>query len=232
MRQLPNRDAQSRHEPEPYADQGRESESGWTAAASAVGDEPSRDSSSKEKTVDHTQQPDGYDGTQDDIPWLSQPPDQIAYGTLDNETAVFMPLRYAEPLGELRSALSSSTWGELRAQVTEAAMSRMLARWGNNEERLADGLPLDAPGDEEPLSPQELWGHTDGDWPDWPAQRMLDWVPTDIAERFGQQVSSVLNGEFLKIPASQTEPMARALQTHGFQCERDDDLVLLASGWL
>lgn len=54
-----------------------------------------------------------------------------------------------------------------------------------------------APGDSESFSASgTIPGFDDGDYPEWPAQEMLEWMPADIVSRFGQGVNSVLNGEF------------------------------------
>lgn len=106
---------------------------------------------------------DEYDGTQVDIRWHAVPPDEIAYGILGNDTVVFVPRRYGEALGDLRMALWSSTWGELRSSVSAVRFARILERYRDNESNLADGLPPEIPSDDEEFNHSEIWGYSDGD---------------------------------------------------------------------
>ncbi len=72
-------------------------------------------------------------------------------------------------------------------------------------------------------------GFEDGDYPEWPAQEMLDWMPEE-ASRFGEYTNSVLNGPFLVIPPDKESAIVDALEAAGYTCERNDPLVQTASG--
>ena len=55
------------------------------------------------------------------------------------------------------------------------------------------GEPL--PTDDAAFDVDLLPGFTEGDWPEWPEQKMLDWLPAKICREYGQIESSVLNGQ-------------------------------------
>ncbi len=70
----------------------------------------------------------------------------------------------------------------------------------------------------------------DGDWPGWPSQMMLKWMPSEIIEECGKVDSSRLNGGFLELRQDRMETVALRLRDRGFECRRNDELVALASG--
>ena len=71
-------------------------------------------------------------------------------------------------------------------------------------------LPLD----EGPFEPGSVNGVENGDWPEWPEQLMLGWVPRAIQDEYGKRQGSVLNGPFLVLDEA-----------------REDDIISLLSGW-
>jgi hypothetical protein len=44
----------------------------------------------------------------------------------------------------------------------------------------------------------------DGEYPEWPEQKMLAWLPANICRQFGKMESSVLNGPFLSLDVRRT----------------------------
>jgi hypothetical protein len=170
-----------------------------------------------------------YDATDETEQWIAVPGDEIVYGALESG-AVYIPRRYAEGLASLRTALASSTWGELRRALSPDAIDSIRERISDLEPD-ADGVEPVVPTDDERFTPEVIWGFADGDWPAWPAQRMLDWVPVDIWQRYGQESDSVFNGEFLEVPTESIDAMADALRATGFVLTRDDSLVASASGY-
>jgi len=71
----------------------------------------------------------------------------------------------------------------------------------------------------------------DGDWPAWPAQQMLDWVPKAIQQKYGSIGSSHLNGECLTLAPREERQIIAAFRRVGYRCTRDDRLVQRASGY-
>ena len=57
------------------------------------------------------------------------------------------------------------------------------------------------PTDDDVFDAVDIPGFCDGDWPNWPAQEMLEemleWVPKLMQEKYGNQITSTLNGPFL-----------------------------------
>ncbi len=74
-------------------------------------------------------------------------------------------------------------------------------------------------------------GYGDGDWPEWLHQYALDWMPSELIERYGSVEDSVLNGRMLEMDASVGDDVARELERRGFSCAQNDEAVSLATGW-
>jgi hypothetical protein len=70
-----------------------------------------------------------------------------------------------------------------------------------------------------------------GDFPGWPQQAMLDFLPKDIIAKFGKLEDSFLNGQCLTLSAGSAKQIVAALEKHGFVCERNTKLVNRASGY-
>lgn len=51
-------------------------------------------------------------------------------------------------------------------------------------------------------------GISDGDYPDWPEQKMLDWLPGHVCRQFGKCESSVLNGPFFSLNVQRAPEIA------------------------
>jgi hypothetical protein len=139
---------------------------------------------------------------------------------------VFIPECEAVDLAQLRCALyreQAATWGEFKERIPPRRWQEAVAAYLAGEESV--------PAADDPFDPNQVPGYGDGDWPEWPAQRMLEWMPEDIRQRFGEIATSVFNSDFLEIdPRSESEVVA-ALKGAGYTCIRDDHLVELASGY-
>ena len=145
----------------------------------------------------------------------------VTWGVIsDQEQAVFGLTPLVADLGVLRTAIrDAATWGEFRRVITPERV-----------QEIADMLE-ELPPDEQPFDANEIYGYGDGDWPEWLHQEALGWMPEDLVSRFGAQEESVLNGPMAEIPADAGEALAAELETRGFHCVRDDELVTLAAGW-
>ena len=75
-----------------------------------------------------------------------------------------------------------------------------------------------------------LPGFTEGNWQDWPEQKMLDWLPAEICRQYGEIESSVLNGPFVRFDPSRTPNILEALERSGFHLRLDEKLVRTACG--
>lgn len=175
----------------------------------------------------------------------------IVCGTLvDNFVLVQREL--AINLACIQYAVSTSaTWGEFKSKLSERGwleLSQTLHDRGRislDEYRMEGGFDSDEaarqsysslpfsermPIDSDTFSSEDVPGFCDGDWPTWPEQEALKWIPHNIQERFGNRTSSVLNGTYLSLDTTRSNEIIEALQKAGYRCERDDTLVRLARG--
>jgi hypothetical protein len=94
----------------------------------------------------------------------------IVYGDLGG-ALVLVPRDRAEELANVRRAVQgSTTWGELRARLSEERRDQIAENFGDE----------DVPADDVTLDDVRVPGWDDGDWPEWPAQAMLGWVPAEV----------------------------------------------------
>src|SRR5262245_41673282 len=147
---------------------------------------------------------------------------QLFYGVLDGgagPSLVFMKPNEARRLSTLHAALASSTtWGEFRSRIPAREYAAILQMW-----ELDSVPPTDA------FSGADLIG--DGDYPGWPEQMMLDWVPDAIQKKYGSVTDSVHNGLFLHLEPALERDIVAAFAAAGYRCIRKDALVQLASGY-
>jgi len=147
----------------------------------------------------------------------------LVYGELPAGYIVYLPKRLAEDLSLVKDAIgTSSTWGEFRSRIPDPGYLQPLI--------IFEGGYL--PGDEEPFPGYDHPLVADGDYPLWPAQLMLEWVPRDIVEsRFAAIEMSVHNGAFLTLDSGFEHEIEKAFRDHGFEVEKNVLLVRRASGY-
>ena len=81
------------------------------------------------------------------------------------------------------------------------------------------------PNDNDAFDRADIPGFCDGDWPDWPQQEMLNWVPTVIQKTYGQGIDSTLNGPFLTFRIEDEKEIVKAFTELGYRCQNDDRFV-------
>jgi hypothetical protein len=148
---------------------------------------------------------------------------RLVYGRVD-ESLVFIQREIAIELATLWDALgSSSTWGEFRKRISS--------------DRFLEVAKLtDADGDRIPRDDKDFPGYdlpqiADGDYPEWPAQLMLNWVPSEtIRASYAKRATSVLNGPVLVLDSMCESAIVSDFRAHGFSVRKDAELVLRASG--
>lgn len=136
---------------------------------------------------------------------------------VDNSSVVFA-LRYrAEYVAHIWKALNESkTWGELRRNLPTD-------EWEDHFQAHFDDYEEEVPGDDEPFECDDAPGRMDGDYPAWLEQEQLDWFPRELIEKYGGDVSnSVLNGEYLELPAHKAQEIAEDLRAMGHTVEPTD----------
>ena len=153
-------------------------------------------------------------------------PGAIVIGTVESDCleVVMIPQDEAESLARLHHAMdTAATWGEFKRLAPREHYEDALSRWrdSNEEEEPAPDQPFDA---------FDIPGRGDGDWPAWPAQDMLAWVPEEIQTRFGRSQASVLNGPWLSLRGEALDEIVAAMERLGYRCRRDDGLIARAHG--
>lgn len=181
---------------------------------------------------------------------------QLVYGVV-NGGLVFIPKERAIELSWIWEAQrEAKTWGEFRKSIpledwngfysslkenSEYAfegffdelrdrnpkITKKAARLKFNELKLSEGR---LPRDEDAFEAETLYLE-EGDWPEWPAQWMLDWVPQAIQREFGKIDVSRISGEMLTLPPEDFDRIVAAFEAEGYTCRRDDQLVKRASGY-
>ncbi len=144
----------------------------------------------------------------------------LVYGVA-GDNLVFIDAQLAQDLAALRHDFG--TWGQARAGLSAS-------QWGRIAESLEDG-ELSIPGDDEPFDLDYMPGFADGDWPEWPEQMMLDWMPREVLDTYGRREDSVLNGEFAFIDPAREADVVAALQQLGWSATKDESLVSKACGY-
>jgi len=148
----------------------------------------------------------------------------LAYGrSLYEGELVILPRKEAVRIAAMyRAAATARTWGEFKVMAPPGVYEQIGEVLEENEETL--------PEDDEPFDHNHIPGCADGDWPPWPQQEMLRWIPRDIQVAFGTRGFSAVSGECLTLDAARTEEIVRALEARGFRCTEENDLIARC-GW-
>ena len=160
------------------------------------------------------------------------PDKDLVYGPIA-DNLVFMPRPAAERLIAVRGAINSSrTWGEFKQAMPADSYQHVveLMREAAEEDTAEDEELPDhwEPDGETAFDAEQIPGFADGDWPEWPAQAALEWVPKDIQRRFGVEATSFHSGDSLELAIEQEAAIVAAFVEHGYTCSRDDTLLLRA----
>lgn len=152
---------------------------------------------------------------------------KVVFGLLDKEMGdsnlVFIPVDDAIRLAKVHNAIEKAkTWGTFCKMMPSKDLRYIIEDYRDREEplpRKRDGFSL--PG-----------SYDDGDWPDWPEQMMLSWMPTGIVQKYGKVPCSVLNGHFVIFSMKDADEIIHALTKEGFGCTLNEKLVREACGRL
>jgi hypothetical protein len=79
--------------------------------------------------------------------------------------------------------------------------------------------------DEAPFDSDQFPGASDGDWPLLPEMLMHAWFPDDLVERFGEVITTTLNGDYLTLDEKRCDELVAELRQRGYRCTRDDELM-------
>ena len=158
------------------------------------------------------------------------PHKDLVYGPIDGYL-VFMPRPVADRLIAVRGAVNTSrTWGEFKQAMPAGSYQHvveLMREDSSDDEEFPDHWE---PGAEMGFDAEQIPGFADGDWPEWPAQEALEWVPAAIQRRFGVEAASILSGDYLELAIEQESAIVAAFAEQGYTCTRDDTLLLRAYG--
>jgi len=149
--------------------------------------------------------------------------EEIVYG-IDALTgqAVFGPRSDAESIQRMFDVVEAKTWGEVRGILKPAEFAQLKEGYTFRLNDTDD--PTYEPADDEPFDPDDAAAYSDGDWP-LPLTFRMDWLPQDLVDRYGEKVTTMLNGDYLAIEPKHLEDVANALRARGYTCTWDDKLV-------
>jgi len=149
-------------------------------------------------------------------------PVKLVYGTipgpLEGYTLCFIEEEHALYLKSLGGILhGSQTWGEFLSSLPKGELD-LIRNWISDENG-------DLPPADKPFVLGNIGPYCSGDWPEWPVQSMLHWMPVDIINKYGERQGSLLNGDFLIIKCEFEEAVITALEKYGYAVEGNDELV-------
>jgi hypothetical protein len=157
----------------------------------------------------------------------------IIYG-ITNLGLLFVPENKAKELAESNKALlTARTWGEFKSLVSREMYEFYLVNSvyyeGPNEPEDGDYALYD-------IAPETLFTPNDvvtyDALPAFPEMEMSEWMPEKIQDKFGRKMGytamdmNVPEGDILVLDEKQMDEIVAKLEKLGFECRRDDDLLM------
>ena len=157
----------------------------------------------------------------------------IIYG-ITNLGLLFVPESRAKELAESNKALlTAKTWGEFKEMVSQEMYDFYLVNSayyeGRDEPEDGDYAPYDIPP-ETPFTPNDVV--TYDTLPTYPEIEMSEWMPEEIQAKFGRKTRysamdmNVPEGDILVLKEKHMDKIVAALEKLGYECRRDDDLLM------
>jgi hypothetical protein len=159
-----------------------------------------------------------------EVPQIQPATTRLVYGLLDRgpngRSLVFIPEPEALRLANFHRAVrSSKTWGDFYDRVPASDLKELDEVWDE-----CDGRPERS----EKFDCERVVG--DGDWPPWPEQEMMQWLPREVWLRYAKKETSVINGHYITIDPAHEREIIAELESFGFVCRRNNRLVKTACG--
>jgi hypothetical protein len=157
----------------------------------------------------------------------------LVYG-ITNYGLLFIQSSRAKELADSnRALLNAKTWGEFKSLVSRELYEFYLPNSsyyeGQSYPEDGDYTPYDiAP--ETPFTPNDVVMYDE--LPANPEIEMSEWMPEDIQEKFGRKMRyaamdmNVPRGEILVLEEKQMDEIIAELEKLGYECRRDDDLLM------
>jgi hypothetical protein len=135
-----------------------------------------------------------------------------------NGGLVFAPPEIAQDNARLHQAIeTSTTWEQFRKAIPPREYSEVV-RYAFD----LNGLPR--PKGSDPFSSEKVPGWTDGDYPPWLQQRMDEFLPEEVLEKFGNRSDTFLNGDFWFLDPADEGGICAMLRSLGWEVERAQEL--------
>ena len=151
---------------------------------------------------------------------LAKPTCKLVFSNIGG-SLIFIGLDKAEELAKFWNDIrTSKTWGDFKIKSPD------------RYENIIDSFYSDEqPEDIEPFPGTDLPGINEGDYPVWPAQLMLNFMPKEITDStFAKVKDSVHNGRYLELDPKFEDLIVSILVSKGFEVTKNDDLIRRASG--
>lgn len=131
---------------------------------------------------------------------------------------IAIPEEWAYEFAQLKKALDTSvTWADFRKSCPAHYWIEIRDAFRANGDRTPNG--------QNAFDRFAIPGAADGDWPVWPQQEMLEWVPPEILDAHGERKLSTLNGDFVEVPEAQLEEFVDALTRSGVRCIHNMEFI-------
>ena len=145
---------------------------------------------------------------------------ELVYGVYGDELVV-MPADRARYLALTWKAMTKAkTWGALRTLAPPKAYREILA-FQESPRSIRAGHPFDY---------YEMTPVPDGDYPGFPKQEVMDWMPSEVLEAFGRTQQTAINGDYPGFDPTETRKVVASLRRHGYRCRRNHRLIEAAHG--
>jgi hypothetical protein len=143
----------------------------------------------------------------------------IVYGEYEDEL-VFIPAARARHLAlTWKAMLRARTWGELRKFAPPRAYDEILKF---NEPRSIRAWHS--------FDYVEMTPAPDGDYPGFPRQEVMQWMPARVWQTLARMVDTAVNGEYPSFDPLDELEIVAALEECGYHCRRNQRLVDAAHG--
>lgn len=171
----------------------------------------------------------------------------LVYGKFGLDGVAILPRNVADHLSELSEALSTPTWGDLRRIARPEVYAEIVAYAGYGDlddfmAHLDTGTPVPGarntalrqfleiqndplPDDDEPFDGYSIPACADGDFPPSPKLLMMDYLPRDVIDRYGDVYETNFNGTFVELPADKLAEILSDLRASGYTCTEDQTLI-------
>lgn len=157
------------------------------------------------------------------VPTMS---DTLVYRTHPNGGLVVVPREVARRTDNIHRALTNAkTWGEFRIMLPPGEweivvhMLRDIADFYDD-----DGVAIWEFNHHAFNGYEDIPAASDGDYPAWLQERLQDYIPSDLLERYGKRTSSAVGEYFWYIDECDVLNLLAALRQRGYSVSPEDNL--------